>query len=93
MNTARARNLPGRLSILLVALAAAFLLLGDEVGARAPVITVEHRVSHGDTLWDLASTFTGPEDDLRAGVDLIKELNGLASSELLPGQVLLLPAG
>lgn len=89
----RASNLPARLLIPIIALVAAFLLLGGRGEASAPAITVEHRVAAGDTLWDLAAVITAPGDDVRATIDRIEDLNGLTSSALVPGQVLLLPAG
>jgi nucleoid-associated protein YgaU len=48
-------------------------------------------VRPGDTLWSIASTVAGTEADVRGVVDRIQELNGLAGSELVPGQVLELP--
>ena len=47
-------------------------------------------VDPGDTLWSIAAT-VAPEEDVRLVVDRIQELNGLRSTELVPGQVLLLP--
>lgn len=48
--------------------------------------TTDYRVSRGDTLWDIAR---------RVGTTVreIKQLNGLRSSRLMPGQTLVLPAG
>jgi LysM repeat protein len=87
------RILPSRLSILLIALATALLLLGGVGEASTPTITMEHRVAAGDTLWGLAEMFTSPGEDVRDSVALLRELNGLTSSALVPGQVLLIPAG
>jgi len=87
------RILPGRLLILLIMLVAALLLLGGVGSASTPTITVEHRVTSGDTLWTIAQTFTSPGDDVRDSVALLRDLNDLASSALNPGQVLLVPAG
>ena len=47
-------------------------------------------VEQGDTLWSIA-TSVAAEEDVRVVVDRIQELNGLRSSEVVPGQVLLLP--
>lgn len=47
-------------------------------------------VRPGDTLWSLASAVAG-DDDVRVVVDRIREVNGLRSSDLTPGQVLVLP--
>jgi nucleoid-associated protein YgaU len=86
-------NLPGRLLILLTALLATFLLLGGTGSASSPTITVEHRVQSGDTLWDLASEITGPGEDVREVIEVIRTINELTTSNLTPGQILLLPAG
>jgi hypothetical protein len=93
MSTQSARILPGRLLFLLLALVVAFLLLSGRVDARQPLITVEHRVESGETLWDIAGSFTGPEEDVRDSVSLIRSLNELSTSTLRVGQVLLVPAG
>jgi nucleoid-associated protein YgaU len=47
-------------------------------------------VQPGDTLWSLAERLA-PQEDPRAVIDAIVDLNGLAGTELLPGQVLDLP--
>jgi nucleoid-associated protein YgaU len=47
-------------------------------------------VQSGDTLWSIASSVAG-DDDVRAVVDQIQRVNGLAGSALEPGQVLRLP--
>jgi hypothetical protein len=86
-------NLPGRLLILLTALLATFLLLGGTGRASTPTITMEHRVQTGDTLWDLAAQITGPGEDVRDVIVVIRDINDLTTSNLSPGQILLLPAG
>lgn len=88
-----ARNLPGRLAILLIALVAALLVLGGTGSASEPSITMEHRVSAGDTLWTIAQGFTSPGEDVRSSVALLRDMNDLESSALVPGQVLLIPVG
>ena len=47
-------------------------------------------VQPGDTLWDIARS-VAPEEDPRAVVDAIVELNGLHSVDLMPGAELQLP--
>jgi nucleoid-associated protein YgaU len=44
----------------------------------------------GDTLWSIASSVAG-DDDVRAVVDRIRQVNGIQGSDLMPGQVLVLP--
>ncbi|NEK92618.1 LysM peptidoglycan-binding domain-containing protein [Modestobacter muralis] len=47
-------------------------------------------VRSGDTLWSIAGD-VAPDQDRRAVVDAIVELNGLDSVDLLPGAELQLP--
>ena len=47
-------------------------------------------VEPGDTLWSIASSVAA-DQDVRVVVDRIQELNGLQATEVVPGQVLLLP--
>jgi hypothetical protein len=47
-------------------------------------------VRSGDTLWSIAGAIAG-EEDLRAVVDEIQQLNGLEGAGLVPGQTLQLP--
>jgi LysM repeat protein len=47
-------------------------------------------VRSGDTLWSIAGSVAG-EQDVRAVVDAILELNDLSDVTLQPGQVLRLP--
>jgi nucleoid-associated protein YgaU len=47
-------------------------------------------VHSGDTLWSIADSVAG-DDDVRGVVDRIREVNGLHGSDLIPGQVLVLP--
>ncbi len=59
----------------------------------APLTTVPHVVQPGDTLWRLAEAHAPAGNDVRATIDQIKELNGLESSSLMVGDLLMLPAG
>lgn len=83
--------LPGRLLILVTALAALFLLFGTTVQAEQPEITVEHVVEPGESLWDVAQSITPAGEDVRDTLYRVRRLNGLASSTLQVGQQLLLP--
>jgi LysM repeat protein len=84
-------NLPGRLLILLVVLAASLFLLGGTGAAIEPAMTMEHRVRSGDTLWAIATDLATPGEDVRDLVADLKQLNELDSSELHPGQIVLVP--
>lgn len=55
------------------------------------VCTEEFVVSKGDTLWDIADLYTTSEDDIRYTIYRIKEINNLDTSELQPGDVLVVP--
>ena len=58
----------------------------DDHSAPVPTITVRS----GDTLWDIAAAASS-RDGGWARVDEIRRLNHLASNDVRPGQVLLLP--
>ncbi|SFK50661.1 LysM peptidoglycan-binding domain-containing protein [Geodermatophilus ruber] len=48
-------------------------------------------VQPGDTVWSIAARIAGEEEDVRAVVDAIQELNELKGAAVVPGQALLLP--
>lgn len=83
-----------RLVVLLTAIVMGFLLLASSVNADAgPEPTVEYLVRPGDSLWSLAARHGDPEDDPRVMIHHIRRLNGITSSAISPGQVLLIPSG
>lgn len=69
-------------------------LLGEEVSATTQQPTqpqtVEVVVQAGDSLWSIAER-VAPERDPREVVTAVRELNGLRSNLIQPGQVVLLP--
>lgn len=76
----------------MAAVSTVFLLIGGAADAEGPAApTVEHVVEPGDTLWAIAMEVSGPGDDLRRIVHDIRQANGLDSSTIYPGQVLLVP--
>ncbi|MCW2678112.1 MAG: hypothetical protein JWR70_3152 [Modestobacter sp.] len=91
--TRRGRRLVAALSIatgLVVAgTTAATVLDGPDAGlqlaGRSSVV-----VESGDTLWSIARELA-PQEDVRAVVDALAEVNGLDDTLLVPGQVLRLP--
>lgn len=62
----------------------------DPSGDLPPGERVVHLVRQGDTLWDIALAHLDG-GDVRDLVAHIKQLNGLSSSLILPGQQLLVP--
>ena len=86
---------PSRLLVLLVMISVlSLLLLASAVQATSTLrSTEEYRVTSGDRLWDIAAEVTEPGEDVRDTLGAIKRMNGLESSLLQPGQVLIVPSG
>ena len=91
---------PQRVVVLLtsISLALALLLVGavnalaaDETGADVVTPQVHHEVVAGDTLWDIAATYTDPGDDVRDTIYDIRIANGMPDSVVRVGQVLVIP--
>ena len=79
---------------LVLLLAGAVVALADD--APLPAVEpaqVEHIVRSGDTLWGIASVHVTAGDDVRVLIEDIKHHNDLASSIIVPGQVLRIPVG
>ena len=97
--TAHHTRLTKRGRVLLLAALVAVLFgafsLGRSVSeAAAPSAQTPQRVvtvQQGDSLWSLAKR-VAPDHDPRDVVAQIRDLNDLSSSQLLPGQHLVLPA-
>lgn len=91
---ARATQPSVRLLALLATVAMVFLLIGGAAEAGPPPSpTMSYDVEPGDTLWQIASELTEPGDDIRVMVGTIKELSGIDSATIFPGQTLQLPQG
>lgn len=83
-----------RLSVLLTTVCIVFLLIGGAAEADGPPPpSIEHVVSPGDTLWEIASDHTDAGSDVRATIAAIAELNKLDGATIHPGQVLNIPQG
>jgi nucleoid-associated protein YgaU len=65
--------------------------LAADTSTSRPVITQEVVVEQGDSLWLIAGR-TAPTADPREVVTRIRELNGMRSNLIQPGQVLLVPS-
>jgi len=87
-----AQVLPSRLLILMLALAAIFLLFSSRVEADQPLTLDRYVVTSGDTLWSIAASTVDDGEDIRQVVSELKELNGLQGSRIVPGQALLIPS-
>ena len=83
---------PSRFLVIISTLVVALvLLLASSVMAAGPEpTTVDYTVRAGDTLWMIADEM-GPDEDLRGVVAEIRDLNGLDSSLIFPGQILVVP--
>jgi nucleoid-associated protein YgaU len=90
--TARGRRLVTALSLAAGVGGAALVGgLAHGSGDRLHLVGQSSVVVHsGDTLWSIAGSIAG-DDDVRDVVDRIREVNGLHGSDLLPGEVLVLP--
>ncbi|MGY5882675.1 LysM peptidoglycan-binding domain-containing protein [Modestobacter lacusdianchii] len=92
--TDRGRRVAAGLSVAIgLSIAAATVVvveLGDRDGGLRLAGSSTVVVQSGDTLWSIARE-VAPEEDPRAVVDAIVELNGLDSVDLLPGAELELP--
>ncbi len=86
---------PARVVVLLTAIVLLLvLLLANAVGASVSddgTVQGTYRVVGGDTLWDIASGYTVPGEDVRRVVFEIQRLNDLDGSVIIPGQMLRVP--
>ncbi len=86
------QQLSVRLSAFLAAVITVFLLIGGAAGAEEPPpATTEYVVSAGDTLWQVAASHAGAEVDIRNLIADIKDVSGIESSTIYPGQILRIP--
>lgn len=58
-----------------------------------PIIHMEYTVSDGDTLWEIAESFTDDSEDVRKVIYDIRRINKLDSAEIYPGDVIIIPCG
>lgn len=76
-----------------LALAGLLVFTGAQAARdEAPPATRQVTVASGDTLWEIAADLDAGLADPRALVWMVREINELDHSALLPGQVLLVPA-
>ena len=79
-----------RAAVLLVAVLAVATGAGVTNLVTVPTSAEVHIVRQGETLWELARTYS-PSADPRSYVHEVRELNHLASPTVFPGQALVLP--
>lgn len=92
MTTTAKHQLSVRLSVFLASVLTVFLLIGGAAGAEAPPsATTEYVVSAGETLWEVAASHSGPGTDIRNLIADIKDISGIESSTIYPGQILRIP--
>ena len=78
----------GRILLLAVAILLVWAFFAGKSGAGGP--EQSYRVKPGDTLWSIAErTYAG---DPREGVWEMQKRNGLDTTTIAPGQVLVLPS-
>jgi nucleoid-associated protein YgaU len=85
-----------RAGLLAALVGAAVLVAGRAAGgppgsAPGPTPPERYVVRAGDTLWEIARARLGGTADPRPLIEEIRDLSGLATSSLEPGQVLLVP--
>lgn len=83
-----------RICVALSICLAVFLLVSTVVFASGDGREVEYSpvaVESGDSLWSLATEYY-PNMNRKEAISLIKEINGLTSSTIYEGDVLMLPA-
>jgi hypothetical protein len=95
VSRARVRRRRTILAVCLVLIGAAWA--GPAVRALTPEAPVRvdrtaYVVRQGDTLWSIARRLS-PNGDPRSIVDSLSADNGISAGELVPGQVLVVPAG
>ena len=83
----------GRVAVLLIAIVAMlFMYFQDGVQAESvsPAV-VSHVIQPGETLWELARDITPAGGDIRSSVALIRNANSMTSSDLVVGEVIVIP--
>ncbi len=81
-----------RLSLTLTVFAAVVVLAANALMSGGPSVTTEVTVVAGDSLWSIAQR-TAPDDEVWSVIDEISALNGLTGTDVVPGQVLVVPVG
>ena len=89
----RLKTAPSRVLVIISTIVVALVLLLPSTGhADGVAPTTTHHVRSGDSLWSIAEGVTDPGSDIRGTIEVIKELNGLSGSVIIPGQRLVIPS-
>jgi hypothetical protein len=92
--TARGRRVLVALAVLVLSASMTAWAVGAVADAPGRALEVQLRtVAPGETLWEYAESVAEPGDDVRDVVADLKELNGLRTTALQVGQVVVLPHG
>lgn len=89
--TVRGRRVVALLALLPIAVALFFMGTRSAEAVDTAPKTVVIKVEAGQTLWDVAVK-VAPNEDPRATIWTIREMNHLQTSEILAGQALTVPA-
>lgn len=79
------------LAIAISIICSVFLFATTKTKGYAEVKYNEIVITSGDTLWDIAADVYGSNCDIRKKVSVIRKANDMSTSELVVGQVLLIP--
>lgn len=73
-----------------------FLMMGTDASGKVPATASNEEqvvtVHSGDTLWAIAKRFSDSKHDIRYIIYRIKDRNELNTSEINPGQTLIIPS-
>lgn len=80
--------------LIFILVAASLLLLLDRKEVHSSSYYANYKEFHvieGDTLWDIASIYLSPGEDIRKTIYEIKKINNMSSGYIYPGDVLKIP--
>jgi nucleoid-associated protein YgaU len=79
------------MAIVISIISAVFLVAFDKISGYAEEEYSKFTVSRGDTMWDIVRETYGDETDVRKMISKLKRVNGMETTDIYEGQVLLLP--
>ncbi|MGO4544825.1 LysM peptidoglycan-binding domain-containing protein [Paenibacillus sp. 2TAB23] len=82
--------------VIFVLLFTSFLMMGTDASSKLPATASNEEqvvtVHSGDTLWAIAKRYSDSKHDIRYIIYRIKDRNELNTSEINPGQTLIIPS-